>query len=86
MVKKLSANAGDAGLIIGWEDPLKKEILQPTPVFLPGKSHGQRSLVGCSPWGQKRVRHSSHKEYTEYLILLIRISVNEGSLGCYSID
>ena len=23
----------------------------PTPVFLPGKSHGQRSLVGCSPWG-----------------------------------
>ena len=25
----------------------------PTPVFLPGKSHGQRSLVGCSPWGEK---------------------------------
>ena len=23
---------------------------QPTPVLLPGKSHGQRSLVGCSPW------------------------------------
>ena len=28
---------------------------QPTPVFLPGKSHGQRSLVGYSPWGCKRV-------------------------------
>ena len=26
---------------------------QPTPVFLPGKSHGQRSLVGYSPWGCK---------------------------------
>ena len=26
---------------------------QPTPVFLPGKSHGQRSLVGFSPWGCK---------------------------------
>ena len=25
----------------------------PTPVFLPGKSHGQRSLVGCSPWGRE---------------------------------
>ena len=25
---------------------------QPTPVFLPGESHGQRSLVGCSPWGR----------------------------------
>ena len=24
---------------------------QPIPVFLPGKSHGRRSLVGCSPWG-----------------------------------
>ena len=26
---------------------------QPTLVLLPGKSHGQRSLVGCSPWGRK---------------------------------
>ena len=26
---------------------------QPTPVFLPGESHRQRSLVGCSPWGRK---------------------------------
>ena len=25
---------------------------QPTPVLLPGKSHGWRSLVGCSPWGR----------------------------------
>ena len=25
----------------------------PTPVVLPGKSHGQRSLVGCSPWGRE---------------------------------
>ena len=29
---------------------------QPNPVLLPGKSHGQRSLVGCCPWGYKRVR------------------------------
>ena len=27
----------------------------PTPVLLPGKSHGQRSLVGCSPWGRKEL-------------------------------
>jgi len=26
---------------------------QLTPVFLPGKRHGQRNLVGCSPWGRK---------------------------------
>ena len=28
-------------------------LWHPTPVFLPRKSHGQRSLVGCSPWGRK---------------------------------
>ena len=26
---------------------------QPTPVFLPGESHRQRSLAGCSPWGRQ---------------------------------
>ena len=30
---------------------------QPTPLFLPEKSHGQRSLAGYTPWGHKRVRH-----------------------------
>ena len=30
---------------------------QPTPVFLPGESHGQRSLEGYRPWGRKRVGH-----------------------------
>ena len=30
----------------------------PTPVSLPGKFHGQRSLVGYSPWGPKKVRHN----------------------------
>ena len=30
----------------------------PTPVFLPGKSHGQRSLVGYSPWDLKRAGHN----------------------------
>ena len=41
---------------LGQEDPLEKEMVrkwQPTPVFLPGESHGRRSLVGYSPWGSK---------------------------------
>ena len=37
---------------LGQEDSLERKW-QPTPVLLPGKSHGQRSLVGCSPWGCK---------------------------------
>jgi len=38
------------------EDPLEKKM-QPTPVPLPRKSHGQRSLVSYSSWGCKRVKH-----------------------------
>ena len=34
---------------------------QPTPVFLPGESHGQRSLVGCSPWGRKEL-HTAERQ------------------------
>ena len=30
-----------------------RRVWQPTPVFLPGESRGQRSLAGCSPWGLK---------------------------------
>ena len=33
---------------------------QPTPVLLPGKFHGQRSLVGCSPWGRFTERLHFH--------------------------
>ena len=36
---------------------------QPTPVLLPGKSYGQRSLVGYSPWGQATV-HGVAKSWT----------------------
>ena len=32
---------------------LQRRQWHPTPVLLPGKSHGQRRLVGCSPWGRK---------------------------------
>ena len=37
---------------LGEEDPLEKGM-GTTPVFLPGEFHGQRSLVGYSPWGHK---------------------------------
>jgi len=46
-----------------WEDTLEKEW-QPTPVFLPGEFHGQRSLVGYSPCGRKELDMT---EVTEYL-------------------
>ena len=47
----MPANAGDLrdrSSIVGWEDPLEESVAT-IPVFLPGKSHGQRSLVGYSP-------------------------------------
>ena len=39
---------------LGQEDPLEKGMAS-TPVFLPGESHGQKSLVGYSPWGCKQL-------------------------------
>ena len=40
---------------MGGEDPLEEEMATHSPVFLPGESHGQRSLVGYSPWGRKKL-------------------------------
>ena len=47
-----------------WEDPLEKGMAIP-PVFLPGKSYGQRSLAGHSLWGLKE------SDITEQLIITL---------------
>ena len=56
VVKNLPANAGDSQEAqvqsLGWEDPLQEDM-QPTSVFLPGESFGQKSVVGYSPWDLK---------------------------------
>ena len=48
MVKNLPAMRETWVPSLGQEDPWRREW-QPTPVFLPGEIHGQRSLVGYSP-------------------------------------
>ena len=58
MVKNLPANAGDTERY-GFDPwvgntPWRREW-QPIAVFLPGESHGQRSLAGYSPWGRKEL-------------------------------
>ena len=55
VVRNPPANAGEAievGSIPGSEDPWSRKW-QPTPVFLPGKFHGQSSWTGYSTWGCK---------------------------------
>ena len=53
--KESACNAGD----LGQEGPLEMGMAT-TPVFLPGESHGQRSLVGYHPWGWlQRAGHES---------------------------
>ena len=49
LIKNLPANAGDVGSILGQEVPLNRKW-QSTPIFLPGKVHGQRRLGGYSSW------------------------------------
>ena len=52
VVKNLPAMQETGVQLWGQQDPLERKW-QPTPVFLPGKPHGQSSLAGCSPWGRK---------------------------------
>ena len=51
---------------------------QPTPVFLPGKFHGQRSLADYSPWGRKKsdmTEHTYHTTQYHHLLKAIGKSV-----------
>ena len=55
-VKRLSTIQETRVRALVWEDLLEKEmaiLLSNSPVLLPGKSHGQRNLVGYSLWGRK---------------------------------
>ena len=52
MVKRLPAMQESRVQSLGHEDPLEKEMA-PYSSFLPGESHGRRSMVGYSPWGCK---------------------------------
>ena len=65
-------------VLILYASKVMLKILQarwhPTPVLLPGKSHGWRSLVGCSPWGRKE------SDMTEQLHLHFSLScIGEGN-------
>ena len=53
-----------------------KSVWQPTLVFLPGKSHGQRSLTGYGPWCHKE---SDRNEVTEYAHSSVQFSCSVGS-------
>ena len=55
-VRKEQVRISESGLrkcLVESNQELRRRQWQPTPVLLPGKSHGRRSLVGCSPWGQE---------------------------------
>ena len=61
--KELPAKEGDArdmGSIPESGRSPRSRKRQPTPVFLPGEFHGQRSLAGCSPWGHKESDMTEH--------------------------
>ena len=65
-----------------WFDPWVGKILwrrkwQPTPVYLPGESYGQRSLVRYSPWGYKRFRHDLTTNQQQQASICLGISFGQ---------
>ena len=77
MVKNPPANAGDKkrhGFDL-WVGKISwKRKWQPAPVILPGKFHGQKSLVGYSPWGCKTVEMTDCT-YTHCFNLLMSCAI-----------
>ena len=67
-VKNTPASAGNKTLgFTSWVGKIPwRRGWQPSPIFLPGESHGQRSLVGYRPWG---CRESEMTEMTEHTSL-----------------
>ena len=55
-----------------------KRAWQPTPVFLTGESHGQRSLWGYSPWGSQRVGHDCSDWAQHNCVWVITCRVDPG--------
>ena len=49
---------------------------QPTPVFLPGRSHGQKSLMGYSSWGHKRAGHNLVTRHWQHIFPYRTFSVD----------
>ena len=54
---------------LAWEDPLEKEM-QPTPVFLPPESYGQR-LAGYSLWGHKESNMTERLTHAYNLLIFL---------------
>jgi len=62
---------GDAGSIVSWVGKIPwRRKWQPTQVFLPRKSHGQRNLMGYSPWGCKESDMTYHTCTHDTLLLV----------------
>ena len=84
MVKNLPAVQEIWVQSLGWEDSWRR-AWQPTPVFLPGESHGQRSLVGYSPRGHKELDMAEVTEratHTRLSHMTNHVSGVSG-LGCF---
>ena len=62
--KGLAYSAGVPGSIPGLGRSPGERKWQPTPVLLPGKSHGQRILVGYSPWDRKESDMTEQLHFT----------------------
>ena len=71
--KEFTCNAGNEGLVPELGKSPWEGNGNPLPVFLLGKSHGQRSLVGYSPWGCIRVGHNLETKQQLLLENMIRV-------------
>ena len=71
--------------LINCSKKFRRRQWQPNPVLLPGKSHGRRSLVGCSPWVAKSRTQLSDFTFTFHFHALEKEMANHSSILAWRI-
>ena len=70
-------------MIPGLGRPRGEGKWQPTPVFLPGKFHGQRSLVVYSPWGRRVTHNLATKQQQQQSLINLRYVLAQATITKY---
>ena len=69
----------------GTRTDLQRRRWHPTPVLLPGKSHGWRSLIGCNPWGHKELDTTLQLTFTFHFHALEKEMATHSSVLAWGI-
>ena len=81
----LGCKESDMTELLHFQSLNRRRQWHPTPVLLPGKSHGWRSLVGCSPWGREESDRTEDFPFTFHFHALEKETATHSSVLAWRI-